>query len=138
VVERRAGDGPHFVAAWRRVVDPAQGSPNADILRPVLHAADIIAGRAPVTALGVSAPQDNRLVVQLERPAPYFPELLTHSATFPIYSEEAAATHDAAQWVSNGAYVYRIGRSARALSSAEIANTGIGEACRLSASDTFR
>ena len=25
----------NFVAAWRRVVDPAQGSPNADILRPV-------------------------------------------------------------------------------------------------------
>ena len=95
----------NFVAAWRRVVDPAQGSPNADILRPVLHAADIIAGRSPVTMLGVSAPEDDRLVVQLEQPAPYFPELLTHPATFPVYSEAAAATHDSAKWVSNGAYV---------------------------------
>jgi ABC-type oligopeptide transport system substrate-binding subunit len=95
----------NFVAAWRRVVDPTQGSSNADILRPVLHAADIIAGRAPASMLGVSAPEDDRLVVQLEQPAPYFPQLLTHSATFPIYSEEAAATHDSGKWVSNGAYV---------------------------------
>jgi oligopeptide transport system substrate-binding protein len=95
----------NFVAAWRRVVDPTQGSPNADILRPVLHAAEIIAGRLPATMLGVSALEDDRLVVQLEEPAPYFPELLTHSATFPIYSEEAATTHDSAKWVSNGAYI---------------------------------
>ncbi len=94
-----------FVTAWRRVVDPAQASANADILRPVLHAADIIAGRLPPTALGATASADDRLLVELEQPAPYFPQLLTHSATFPVYSEEAAATHDSAQWVSNGAYV---------------------------------
>lgn len=94
-----------FVSAWRRVVDPTRASPVADLLRPVAHASEIIAGRLPVTALGARAERDNLLVVQLEQPAPYFPQLLTHSATFPIYSSEAAAAHGPQRWVSNGPYV---------------------------------
>jgi oligopeptide transport system substrate-binding protein len=94
-----------FVSAWRRVVDPKRGSPVADLLRPVAHASEIIAGRLSPVLLGVSAIQEDLLVVQLEQPAPYFPQLLTHSATFPIYSEDAAATHNSRNWVSNGPYV---------------------------------
>jgi oligopeptide transport system substrate-binding protein len=66
-----------FVNAWRRVVDPKQASPVADNLRVVLGARDIIAGRAPPSSLGVSAPRDDLLDVVLTRPAPYFPQLLT-------------------------------------------------------------
>lgn len=93
-----------FVDAWRRVVDPKMASPVADTLRPVARAAAIILGRLPPASLGVTAPRDDLLVVELDRPAPYFPQLLTHSATFPIYSEEAAKSHNSAQWVSNGPY----------------------------------
>ena len=94
-----------FVNAWRRVVDPTQGSPVADNLRLLAGAENIIAGRAPPSSLGVSAPRDDILVVTLARPAPYFPELLTHASTFPVYSELAAKSHDPKTWVSNGAYV---------------------------------
>ena len=45
-------------------------------------------------------------IVKLERPAPYFPQCFTHSATFPIYSEEAAKSHDPRIWVSNGPTYY--------------------------------
>jgi len=44
-------------------------------------------------------------IVNLEAPAPYFLQLLWHSAAFPIYSDASARSHDSASWVSNGAYV---------------------------------
>ena len=94
-----------FVTAWRRVVDPKQGSPVSDDLRLIAGAADIIAGRSSPNALGVAAPSDDVLTVKLIRAAPYFPQLLTHSATFPIYSDASARAHDPKVWVSNGPYV---------------------------------
>jgi oligopeptide transport system substrate-binding protein len=94
-----------FVEAWRRVVDPKRASPVADTLRPVAGAAAIILGRSPPSSLGVTAVRDDLLIVDLDRPAPYFPQLLTHSATFPVYSEETAKSHSPDNWVSNGPYV---------------------------------
>jgi oligopeptide transport system substrate-binding protein len=94
-----------FVNAWRRVVDPKQASPVADNLRIILGAQDIIAGRAIPSSLGVSAPRDDLLEVVLAMPVPYFPQLLTHYSTFPVFSESAAKSHDPKTWVSNGAYV---------------------------------
>jgi len=96
-----AGD---FVRAWRRVVDPKTGSPVADVLRPVEFAAEIIAGALPPQQLGITAPTDDKLIVQLHQPASYFPQILTHSATFPI---KAPATRNGAavNLVSNGPYV---------------------------------
>jgi oligopeptide transport system substrate-binding protein len=94
-----------FVSAWRRVVDPKKASPAADILRVILGADAIIAGRAELKSLAVSARGDNVLAVELLRPAPYFPHLLTHPSTFPVFSDSAARSHDSKSWVSNGAYV---------------------------------
>jgi oligopeptide transport system substrate-binding protein len=94
-----------FVSAWRRVIDPIHASPVADLLRPIANAAEIIAGRRKPSELGVHAPTDNVLIVDLQEPAPYFPELLTHSATYPTYSEDSATTHNPSRWVSNGPYV---------------------------------
>jgi oligopeptide transport system substrate-binding protein len=94
-----------FVGAWRRVVDPNRASPVADILRPIAGATAIILGRLPPSSLGVIAASDDLLVVNLDRPTPYFPQLLTHSAAFPVYSEAAAKSHEANNWVSNGPYV---------------------------------
>ncbi len=94
-----------FVFAWRRVVDPARGSPVSDDLRLIAGASDIVAGRLPPNDLGVSATSDDVLVVKLDRPAPYFPQILTHSATFPIYSEDSARSNSPDSWISNGAYI---------------------------------
>jgi oligopeptide transport system substrate-binding protein len=94
-----------FVTAWRRVVDPAQRSPVSNDLRLVAGATAIIAGRRPPTSLEVTAPSDDVLIVNLEQPAPYFPQLLAHSATFPVYSDAIARTHDPRTWVSNGPFI---------------------------------
>ena len=94
-----------FVAAWRRVVDPKQGSPVADDLRAIHGVPEILAGQASPLTLGVSAPSDDTLVVNLDLPAPYLPEVLSHPVAFPVYSDSTARTHDPAAWVSNGPYV---------------------------------
>jgi len=94
-----------FVSSWRRVVDPQLASPGADDLRLIQGASDIIAGKAPVTSLGVEALNDSTLVLTLARPAPYFLQILAHPSLFPIYSEASAGSQNASTWISNGAYV---------------------------------
>jgi oligopeptide transport system substrate-binding protein len=94
-----------FENAWRRVLDPKSASPVADNLRVIRGADAIIHGRASPETLGVSAPRDDLLIVNLEKPAPYFLQLLTHTSTFPIYSDAAAMSHDTKVWVSDGPYV---------------------------------
>jgi oligopeptide transport system substrate-binding protein len=93
-----------FVTSWRRVLDPKQNSPLSNDLRLIAGAAAIISGQRPSTSLAVFAPSDDVLIVTLEQPAPYFPQILAHSVAFPIYSETSARTHDARDWVSNGPY----------------------------------
>src|SRR5271167_3468843 len=48
-----------FIAAWQRTLDPKQGSPVADDLRLIVGAPAIIAGKSPVSALGVEARGDS-------------------------------------------------------------------------------
>jgi oligopeptide transport system substrate-binding protein len=93
-----------FVNAWRRVVDPKLGSPVADDFRFIVGATAIIEGKSPVTDLAVYAPSDDVLIVRLENPVPYFPQLLTHAAAYPIYSEASARSHDPKFSISNGPY----------------------------------
>ena len=94
-----------FINSWQRVLDPKQGSPVAGDLRLIVGAAGLISGKSPPTSLGVIAPSRDLLIVNLERPAPYFPQLLAHSAAFPIYSDTAARSHETNAWVSNGPFV---------------------------------
>lgn len=94
-----------FVNAWRRVLDPGRGSQVSDDLRLIAGAPQIIAGRLPPSSLGAYAPADNVLVVKIVLPAPYFPQILSHSAAFPIYSDDSAKSHSPESWVSNGPYV---------------------------------
>ncbi len=96
-----------FVRAWQRVVDPHIGSPVADALLPIAGASEIIAGRLPPSALGATAVAGDSLVVRLKEPTPYFLQLLTHTALFPIYSQASAEAHSSANWVSNGPYKLR-------------------------------
>jgi oligopeptide transport system substrate-binding protein len=80
-----------FVAAWRRLVDPATASQYALMLEPVANAADIVAGRKPADSLGLAAPDDATLVVDLAEPSPYFLAMLSHPSTFPVHRPTLAA-----------------------------------------------
>ncbi|CUH44622.1 peptide ABC transporter substrate-binding protein [Ruegeria atlantica] len=103
-----AGD---FVFAWKRAVDPALSSPYAWFmeLMSIENASEIIAGDKSVDDLGVKAIDDHTLEVTLSAPLPYFPQMTTHSTTFPAPQKVVEEFGDA--WtkpeniVSNGAYV---------------------------------
>ena len=97
-----------FVASLRRAVDPKTASPSAYLLSVIRHADQVIAGALPVSALGVSAPDQRSLSIELERPAPYFTALLAAPIAYPVHRPTLARYGDhyarAGQLVSNGAY----------------------------------
>ncbi|WP_410001054.1 peptide ABC transporter substrate-binding protein [Tateyamaria omphalii] len=103
-----AGD---FVYAWQRAVDPELASPYAWYmeLMAIENGAAIVAGEMEPSELGVSAPDDRTLVVNLSKPLPYFTKMVTHATTFP--SPKWVIEEHGAQWtrpenmVSNGAFV---------------------------------
>lgn len=83
-----AGD---FVATWRRLVSPAIAADNAYLLYPVKNAEAITSGKlSDATALGVAAPDDRTVVVTLERPMPYFPQLTAAVPTFALHPRSLA------------------------------------------------
>jgi oligopeptide transport system substrate-binding protein len=101
--------GQDFVAALRRLVDPATASPYAQVIGVIAHADAIIAGKAPPAALGVAAPDDATVVVTLDGPAPYLPALLAHPSTCPVHratlARYGAGFARPGIMVSNGAFV---------------------------------
>ena len=77
-----AGD---FEYAWKRVLDPATKSPNADMLYDIKGARAFHQGDTPdPDRVGVWALDKVTLVVELEGPTGYFPHLLAHNATYPV------------------------------------------------------
>jgi oligopeptide transport system substrate-binding protein len=98
-----------FVAGLRRLVDPATASGYAQYADVITNTDDIVAGRKPVEALGISAPEDATLVVTLTAPAPYLPSLLSHPSTCPVHRPTLKEHPDtyarAGVMVSDGAFV---------------------------------
>src|SRR5262249_43625117 len=74
-----------FVAALRRLVDPATASSYAQVIDVVANAADIVAGKKPPDTLGVNAPDDSTVIIELTSPAAYLPNLLSHTSTCPVH-----------------------------------------------------
>lgn len=73
-----------LVFAYRRVLDPRTASEYANILYPIKNAEKVNKGALPIEQLGVSAPNAKTFVIDLEHPAPYLPEMMTHYTTFPL------------------------------------------------------
>ena len=98
-----------FVAGLRRLVDPATASQYAQFIEVVTNAGDIIVGKQKPETLGVSAPDESTVVLQLSAPAPYLPGLLSHPSTCPVHRPSLAAhPNEMAKpgvMVSNGAFV---------------------------------
>ena len=102
-----AGD---FVFGMQRAADPETASEYAWYLTVMglANAEAVTAGEMPVDALGVSAPDDYTVVMTIDAPRPYFPQMTTFPTTFPAHRATIEAYGD--DWtkpeymVSNGAY----------------------------------
>jgi ABC-type oligopeptide transport system substrate-binding subunit/DNA-binding SARP family transcriptional activator len=82
-------DGPPVTAkdfeyAWKRVLAPATGSPNASLLYDVKGAKSFHRGQDGMGDVGVRALDEVTLVVELEGPTSFLLHLLAHSATYPV------------------------------------------------------
>lgn len=91
-----------FVRAWRRALTPASAARTAALLEPVAGAAGVLSGKSDPGSLGVRAPAPDVLEVELERPTPWFLELLAHPVTYPLHPGSGEAGREDAV---NGPFV---------------------------------
>jgi oligopeptide transport system substrate-binding protein len=97
-----------FVYSFRRLEDPATAAEYASMLFPIVNAEEINTGKAKPEQMGVKAVDATTLEVTLKGPTPYFLEMLTHQAAYPV--NKASIEKEGADWikpgklVSNGAY----------------------------------
>jgi oligopeptide transport system substrate-binding protein len=100
-----------FVAAWRRLLYPATAAPYAYNLWVVKNAQAISRGKLPPSALGISAPDDDTVVVRLEHPAAYLPELMDHQVAWPVprhtLLKYGRAWTRVKNYVANGPYIVK-------------------------------
>lgn len=80
-----------FLYSFRRSADPKNATRSARILFPIKNARDVVRGALPVTALGVSAPDPRTVVIEVEQPTSYFPEIVASfsAAVVPRHAIEA-------------------------------------------------
>jgi oligopeptide transport system substrate-binding protein len=100
-----------FVAALRRLVDPATGSAYAQYIDVLANASEIVSGASGVETLGIAAPDDSTVVITLAASAPYLPTLLSHPATCPVHRPTLQRHPEAiarpGTMVGNGAFVLK-------------------------------
>ena len=98
----------HFVYSFRRLEDPATGAEYASMLYPIVNAEEANTGKGKLEDIGVKAVDATTLEVTLKAPTPYFLEMLTHQAAYPV--NKASIDKLGADWikpgnlVSNGAF----------------------------------
>ncbi|MGR5141270.1 ABC transporter substrate-binding protein [Photobacterium sp. DNB23_23_1] len=99
-----------FVYSFKRAVDPATASPYSWYLEmtTMKNADEIIAGKADKNTLGVSATDDNTLVIELEQAVPYFVKMMGHTTVKPVNRKVVEKFGDnwtkPENFVGNGAY----------------------------------
>lgn len=97
------------VFSFRRLLDPKIGSVFAPMLYVVKNARAINAGTAAPETLGASAPDPATVVLELDNPAPYLPQILACAYAGLVPRHVIAARGDAwiqpAAMVTSGAYI---------------------------------
>ncbi len=97
-----------FVYAWKKILSPDFLSDYAFMLYPIKNAKSVKQGLLPSTMLGVEAKDDYTLKVDLEFPVPFFLELVTSPAFFPVNklvdSEDPNWSRSPETYVGNGPF----------------------------------
>ena len=99
-----------FVAGLQLAVSPKSSSGSASMLSVIQNAEDIIAGKKPVSALGVTAIDRSTVAVALNRPAPYILQILAEPVAAPLHLKPESSSGTADLVVTDGPY--RLGKRA--------------------------
>lgn len=73
-----------FVFSMRRILSPQLASQYSYLLYFLKNAAEVNGGKLPPEALGVRAVDAHTLVLTLDHPAPYLPEIAKHTSMLPV------------------------------------------------------
>lgn len=92
-----------FEYTWKSTLDPQFPAPNAYQLYVIKGAQAAKEGKAPLSSVGITASDPHTLVVQLEKPTPYFLDLTTTHFFIPV-SERWAKSGIKEGIVSNGPF----------------------------------
>lgn len=94
-----------FERSWKEALDPSFPSKAAHLLYPIRNAKQAKRGACGLDAVGITAVADDLLVVELEKPTPYFLKLTSYSAYFPFHrAQQGAHAYPAPPLVSNGPF----------------------------------
>jgi oligopeptide transport system substrate-binding protein len=81
-----------FEKSWKDMLRPDFPCPNSHLLFPIKNAQKVKNGLLPIDELKVYAKDDHTLIVELEHPTPYFLELTSFCALFPVCSSKNTAS----------------------------------------------
>ncbi len=73
-----------FAESWRAILDPGFPTDVASHLYGIKNGQKAKLGEVSVSQVGISTPDSQTLIVELERPIPYFLQLVSMSPFFPI------------------------------------------------------
>ncbi len=105
----------HYVLAFKRLIDPDRKSSQAEHLLNVKNAKRILKAEVSPDQLGVSAPNDSTVLIELESPDPEFLFKLTSPALAPVYSLKFPTQAEAHTLVTNGPYKIKQWKKGRLL-----------------------
>lgn len=97
-----------FVYSWQRLANPATAADYCYMIDMVKGYAEVAAGTAEPSTLGVKAIDDQTLEIVLSYDCPYFEEVMAFPSTFPVRQDVVEGneewTYDVASYIGNGPY----------------------------------
>ena len=93
--------------SWLRLIDPSTGASAPDVLSVIVGAAERLDGSAGEDEVGVRAPDETTLVVELRHPASYFLDIVATPSAFvvPRNADATPTWQNPDAFVGSGPYV---------------------------------